>query len=177
MFYMSGQRCIRPDQIAKELDETKQGCKFCPIKLTSSFISWLFRHYKVTEFSIHFYDSEPEIPGEGDGHRWWESPGGEARVWLIFRAHEEKRMVFCNWIDVFGPDAWGAPQKEADQDAKDFIKGIRSWPVSKKGRVFAGETDGHVFVYAYGRDFLGMDYWWALEKRNPKDHCKEVSAW
>lgn len=158
MFYMSGQRCIRLDLIAKELNEAKQGCKFYPIKHTSRFISWLFRHYKVTEFTIHFYDSEPEIPEEKDGPRWWESPEGVARAWPIFRVHEEKRMAFCNWIDVFGPDVWGTPQKEADQDTKYFMKGVRSWPVTKKGRVFAGGTDGHVFIYAYGRDFLGTDY-------------------
>lgn len=75
------------------------------IPLSRRFISWLFRHYDIVEYVTHFYDDEPHdidemlgFPGE-DVH-WWDSAAGRAAAYPIFRAYEEYRMTFCNWVDV-----------------------------------------------------------------------------
>ena len=59
MYYLSGQINVRKDLIEKELSRTPE-LNFKQLKLTKKFISWLFRHYSVHEFTIHFYDDEPE---------------------------------------------------------------------------------------------------------------------
>ena len=171
MFYMQGQRCIRPDLIAKELDEGRLGVKFHPQTLSRRFISWLFRHYDIVEYVTHFYDDEPHdidemlgFPGE-DVH-WWDSAAGRAAAYPIFRAYEEYRMTFCNWVDVINPGGWVDTQAEANKLSRVAMEGIRNWPVPKKGRVFAAERDnGTFYLYAYGRDFLGEDLWFMAKRR------------
>lgn len=163
MYRYSGQRCIRQDLITKELDI--HGIHFYQQKLSNRFLNWLFRHYKTHEFTIHFYDSEPKLRDDIKfDDPWWESSEGIEYEYSQFRNHEEHRMVFNNWIDVFGEGIWGWTQKEVDRFARENLNAVRDWPVKKKGRIYCGIKDDFIFIYCYGRDFLGEDLWFIMHK-------------
>ena len=69
MYYLSGQKNIDKDLINAELNRCREGCECSPIKkvkLSNRFISWLFNKYDLIEFTIHFYDSEPELDYDED---------------------------------------------------------------------------------------------------------------
>lgn len=166
MHYLSGQLCIREDLISQELAYTEKrlGCKFGEQKLTNRFLNWLFRHYNVAEYEIHYYDSEPDkidalIPSDTQQNVY---------AYRLWREHEERRMNFNNWVDVYGEGIWGYTRKEAERGAVDLLRYARSWPVQKKGRVFAAASDSELCLYCYGRDFLGEDYWFFLERKHHK---------
>lgn len=172
MYYLSGQACIRPDLIAKELSsaENRFLCKFHEQKITKRFLDKLFNQYFVQEYTIHFYDSEPEYPKNHPyDDPWLKTSEGRVFDRKLWRDYEERRMTFNNWIDVFGNGIWGLAQKETDKIAKDSLKDIRKWPISKKGRFFLAEKGDFLYLYCYGRDFKGEDYWFVLQKRNSKN--------
>ena len=64
MYYLSGQKNVDKDLINAELNRCREECECDPVKkvkLSNRFISWLFNKYDLVEFTIHFYDSEPEF--------------------------------------------------------------------------------------------------------------------
>lgn len=163
MFRYSGQRCVRKDLIEKELDIP--GVQFRQQKLSNRFLDWLFRHYKTHEFTVHFYDDEPELRNDiRYDDPWWDTSEGIEYVRSKFRENEDRRMTFNNWIDPFGEGIWGWSQKQVDKFAKEHLKSVRDWPVSKKDRVYYGFKDDYIYIYCYGRDFLGNDLWFILHK-------------
>lgn len=163
MYRYSGQRCIRKDLIEKELNIP--GVQFHQQKLSNRFLDWLFRHYKTHEFTIHFYDDEPKLRDDIDyDDPWWETSEGIEYVRSKFREHEERRMTFNNWIDVFGEGIWSWTQKQVDQFAREHLEVVKDWPVKKKDRVYCGFKEDYIYIYCYGRDFLGDDLWFIMHK-------------
>ena len=86
--YGAGQICVREDLISKELSrlEERYNQSFSKQKLSNKFLDWLFRRYETWETTIHFYDSEPEIPDDAT----------PAEIFELFLANEERRMTFNN---------------------------------------------------------------------------------
>ena len=156
MYYLSGQINVRKDLIKKELSRTPE-LNFKQLKLTKKFISWLFRHYSVHEFTIHFYDDEPEY-----GYDEENNPMERYKIW---RDHEERRMTFNNWIDVFGPGIWDCTDKENEEIARNALVSVRNWPVKKKDRIYWAKNDDYIRIYCYGRDFCGADYWFIMKRK------------
>ena len=158
MYYLSGQVNIRKDLIEKELSHNSE-FNFKQLKPTKKFISWLFRHYTVHEFTIHFYDDEPEYTED-------EYCGMAPMEWFkLWRDHEERRMTFNNWIDVFGPGIWDFTDKENEDIVRDYLISVRNWPMKKKDRVYWAKNEDSIWIYCYGRDFLGEDYWFIMKRR------------
>ena len=156
MYYLSGQINVRKDLIEKELSRTPE-LNLKQLKLTKKFISWLFRHYSVHEFTIHFYDDEPEY-----GYDEENNPMERYKIW---RDHEERRMTFNNWIDVFGPGIWDCTDKENEEIARNALVSVRNWPVKKKDRIYWAKNDDYIRIYCYGRDFCGADYWFIMKRK------------
>lgn len=148
---------MREDLIAEELlrQEERYHASFSQKKLSNRFLDWLFRRYETWEASIHFYDSEPNIPDDAT----------QSEIFDLFRKHEERRMTFNNWIDVIGEGIWGMSQRDADRQSRELLLDFRSSPIKKKGRVYCMNTGDAVFIYCYGRDFCGSDYWFAFKKK------------
>lgn len=175
MYRYSGQRCVRKDLIEKELSQI-QGAHFKEQKLSKRFIDCLFRHYRTAEFSIHFYDSEPDLRDDIDvDDPWWESPEGDEYLRQRFRENEERRMTFNNWVDLYTEGNWGLSQLAVDNDAREAIKSVRNWPVKKKGRIYCGTNEKYLMLYCYGRDFKGVDYWLAMRRRRQGGSENDVS--
>lgn len=148
------------DLIDKELSEPVNGhvIKFEKFKPTNRVISWLFRHYRVTEQTDHFYDSEPYNQDEDmdyNSYEWRE----------LCRAYENRRMRFCNWIDAIGDGLWGMSRKRVDRISKRLLKGSRSRPAKNDGRYYIGFDGDYAYVYWFGRDKFCVDYWWVFKKR------------
>lgn len=157
MYYLSGQINIRKDLIEKELNRgNTQASDFNQLKLTKKFIGWLFRHYTVYEFTAHFYDEGPEYE-----ERYY-TPMEEYYLW---KENENHRMTFNNWVDVFGPGIWYLSDKENEDIAKDRLKSVRDWPVKKKNRIYWAKNEDSIWIYYYGRDFLGKDYWFIMKRK------------
>lgn len=164
MYRYSGQRCVRKDLIEKELSQI-QGARFQEQKLSKRFMDWLFRHYKTVEFSLHFYDSEPDLRDDIDmDDPWWESTEGDEYLRQRFQENEERRMTFNNWVDPYAEGIWGMSQSVVDSAARKVMKSVRNWPVKKKGRIYCGTNEKYLLLYCYGRDFEGVDYWWIMSK-------------
>lgn len=155
--YGAGQICVREDLISKELSrlEERYNQSFSKQKLSNKFLDWLFRRYETWETTIHFYDSEPEIPDDAT----------PAEIFELFLANEERRMTFNNWVDVIGDGIWGLTQRDADKDSRDLMVEFRSSQVKKRDRVYYMNTGDVAMVYCYGRDFCGVDYWFILKKK------------
>lgn len=129
--------CIRQDLIEKELNYTNRNYK--KFKPSNCFIDWLFRHYYTEEFTEHYYDSEDEF---------------------------KDRMTFLTWIEPYGEGIWNMSQSHADNVARDALKYVRSTNVKKDGRLWIAYEDDYIFIYWYGRDFMKMDYWWVMRRKN-----------
>lgn len=162
---IGGHRCVRKDLIAKELSRI-DGIEFRKEKLSNSFVDWLFHRYKTHEFTVHYYDEDLELMneiGDEDENPWWKTSEGQKCI----QENEERRITFNNWIDPYGEGIWGMSQEKVDKYARSVMEGVKNWPVKKTDRVYFGVKGMYAFVYCYGRDFLGEDYWWIMEsKRN-----------
>ena len=157
MYFMAGQRNIRKDLIAKELEKVREPVEWKVAKCPSNrFMDWLYRHYYVDEFAEMWYDDEPEnITDEmSDSERY-----------RVLRDNEERRMTFNNWIDLMGEGIWVMSQHEVDKKKKRLMKSLRGRPVKKKGRIYMGKGKNSYYIYWYGRDFEGLDMWWSMKKR------------
>ena len=141
MYYLSGQACIRPDLIAKELSsaENRFLCKFHEQKITKRFLDKLFNQYFVQEYTIHFYDSEPEYPKNHPyDDPWLKTSEGRVFDRKLWRDYEERRMTFNNWIDVFGNGIWGLAQKETDKIKKTLRETVENgYMVSESDEEYA----------------------------------------
>lgn len=163
MYYLSGQINIRKDLIEKELNRgVFQSSDFKQLKLTKKFINWLFRHYTLHEFTIHFYDDEPEYEYDEENDTIPYFPMDWYKLW---RDYENRRMTFNNWIDVFGPGIWDFTDKENEDIVRDCLISVRNWPVKKKDRVYWAKNEDSIWIYCYSRDFLGEDYWFIMTRK------------
>lgn len=177
MYYLSGQKNIDKDLINAELNRCREGLECSPVrkvKLSNRFISWLFNKYELVEFTVHFYDSEPEFDYDEDYDGWdYKPPSYTNMEWYkLWRDHEYKRIRFCNFTDVFGPGIWGF----SDKDNKDVVirnlKFFKNLPDSKSDRFYAYDfyKDNNEFIniYCYGRDIDGDDLWLIMKKKPMK---------
>ena len=140
MCYLSWQKNVDKDLINAELNRCRDGLECSPVrkvKLSNRFISWLFNKYELVEFTIHFYDSEPEYsldkplyPIHYDG--WdYKPPSYTNMEWYkLWRDHEYKRIRFCNFTDVFGPGIWGFSDKDNKELVINNLKSFRNLPSS-----------------------------------------------
>lgn len=159
---------IRVDLIEKQLQSgCTNGLTFKKFALSQRFIDWLFAKYKTEEFSIHFYDDEPDIPDEWDqdGDEWDDPEFKE--VWKkLVEEYEPRRIEFNNWIDPFAKGIWGMNQEEVDKISIENMEEILTYDVDMTDRLYISfKKDGHAFIYWYGRDFHKSDLWWIMSKR------------
>jgi len=169
---------IRKDLIDKELKRGNKSSQFHYQKLSNKFLDWLFRHYYILELTEHFYDSEPDIPVE------WQERNETGYIWddkefrklwrKLCEEHEEKRIQFCNWIEVFGRGIWFMSQKTVDKISKDYLKRIRSVPIKRrKERIYLAQEKDYIFIYWYCRDIEKIDIWWIMKKKTSERRRKE----
>jgi len=159
---------IRVDLIEKQLQSgCTNGLTFKKFALSQRFIDWLFAKYKTEEFSIHFYDDEPDVPDEWDqdGDEWDDPEFKE--VWKkLVEEYEPRRIEFNNWIDPFAKGIWGMNQEEVDKISIENMEEILTYDVDMTDRLYISfKKDGHAFIYWYGRDFHKSDLWWIMSKR------------
>ena len=135
---------FRQELIDRELKHISYVCDepFKKLKASNRFIDWLFRHYYAEEFSINWYDSEP------DDELGITDP-----------------MTFNNWIDPYGEGIWDMSQDKVDKVAREYLYEIRNAPVKKDGRLYIFYSNDQVFIYWYGRDCMYRDYWWYMKRR------------
>lgn len=155
-----GQINIREDLIEKELQRgMRKGTEFHKIKLSNRFVDWIFRKFYTVEFCINFYDREPD---------WNENYEDEDAMptYEEYRAFEEQRMAQLSWQDPFGEGIWGWSQKTVDSYSKKMLKGIKDYNIKKKDRLYCGTDKDYFYVYWYGRDCYGIDYWWIMKRRS-----------
>lgn len=161
-------RTIRNDLIEKELLEiSAEDVVFRNFILTKRFIAWFFTRYQVAGYSIHYYDSEPDVPAEWDRDgEEWNDPAFKM-VWQeLVQAHEPKRLVFCNWIDPFGPGTWGWTQEKTDTSAAELLHELLDAVHDPEGRFYVGfGRDGKAFLYFYGRDTMEYDLWFCFQSK------------
>lgn len=150
---------IRPDIIKKNLElNNGQNIHYHAIKLTNAFISWLFHHYQVLEFTIHYYDADPDYEFAKD---------------LTTEEFEEKRLTYNTWVDVFGPGIWDMSQKQVDGYAKwnlDWFR--RSGHLA--GRCWLGYNDKMLHLYCYGRDIHEYDLYFVMLPRGKSFNMKRL---
>ena len=177
MYYLSWQKNVDKDLINAELNRCRdlRGCKKDKkVKLSNRFISWLFNKYELVEFTIHFYDSEPEFDYDENDDGWnYKPPSYTNMEWYkLWRDHEYKRIRFCNFTDVFGPGIWGISDKDNKELVINNLKFFRSLPDSKADRVYVYDSykDNNEFIniYCYGRDIDGTDLWLVMKKKPMK---------
>lgn len=148
---------IRKDLIEKEL-ENNHGFQFKYQKLSNKFIDWLFNHYNVWECTIHYYDSEPELPEDCDEEEF-------EKIWKqLVEDYEPKRITMCNWIDAVGPGIWGMTQQETNKRSKEVIKRLRG-QISMKDRLYYSNIGDKALIYFYGRDVLKHDLWFVFRRK------------
>lgn len=87
-------------------------------------------------------------------------------------------MTFNNRIDVFGEGVWGLDTKKTvNRFARKHLEAVRNWPVRKKGRVYCGSKEDYIYIYCYGRDFLGYDLCFIMhEGDNGWEHTPNCSG-
>ena len=161
-------RNIRMDLIEKEFQHpsTKE-VSFKNFMLTARFIVWLFQKYHVAGYSIHYYDSEPEVPAEWDrdGDEW-DDPTFKPIWSALVQAHEPKRLLFCNWIDPFGPGIWGWTQERTNASAAALLHELLDMVYDPEDRFYVGFGQaGKAFLYFYGRDTLEYDLWFCFQPK------------
>ena len=138
--------CLYKQKIIPEL--IKEECQvlknYSEIKLTSKFISWLFNQYEVFQYTVNFYDAEPSEEEKQQPDFDWE------------QFENTKRMVFNNWVDIFGSGIWDMTQKEVDQSARSVLKEFRK-SGHLKGRCWMAKSNKMLHLFCYGRDIHKYD--------------------
>lgn len=150
---------VRKDLIAEEL-KNNHGFQFSYQKLSNRFLDWLFNHYNVGEYTIHFYDSEPEPPEDYD----FNDAEFDKKWKQMVQDYEPERMIKCNWIDVFGPGIWHMTQRETNKLSKEVLKEIRG-RISIKDRLYYANTGDDALIYFYGRDMFRHDLWFVFRRK------------
>ena len=177
MYYLSWQKNVDKDLINAELNRCRdrRGCSpVKKVKLSNRFISWLFNKYDLVEFTIHFYDGEPEFNYDEDYDGWDYKPPSYTNIeWYnLQRDHEYYRIKQCFYIDVFGAGIWGLSDKDNKEIVVDALKSFRSLPDSKADRVYVYDSyknnNEFINIYCYGRDIEGADYWLTMKKKPVK---------
>ena len=96
--------------------------------------------------------------------------------------YNEKRIRFNNWQEPYFKGNWGYTQKRVDSIAKKQLKTILKSDIPIKDRLWLLEIskdnipedmkgwNGRIQVdcieiYYYGRDYLGVDYCWSMQRR------------
>ena len=181
MYYLSGQKNVDKDLINAELNRCREGRECSPVrkvKLSNRFISWLFNKYELVEFTVHFYDSEPEFDYDEDYDGWdYKPPNYTNMEWYkLWRDYEYQRIRFCNFIDVFGPGIWNFSDKDNKELVVNNLKSLRNLPDSKTDRVYVYDSyknnNEFINIYCYGRDIDGADYWLIMKKKPVKKKKK-----
>ena len=130
---------VRKDLLKKALEVDEGYCEYKKLRLHNSLINKLRKHYKIYEAVQNFYDDE-DIEDK------------------------EKRMEHLTWQELIGPGIWFATQKEADEQAFDWLKWIKRSSMPKKDRLYIAERDGEIGIYFYGRDYC-EDYYFHFVKK------------
>lgn len=112
---------IRRDLLKKALDIDKGYFEYKKFHLHNSLINRLRKHYKLYEAVQNFYDDE-DIEDK------------------------ERRMEHLTWQELIGPGIWFATQKEADEQALDWLKWIKRSSMPKKDRLYIAERDGEIGI-------------------------------
>ena len=151
-----------------------------------SFVQRLFNNYFCEEMDEIFYDSEPELDEE-EFHMYLDYSCPEAgykrcklkhtdeelreafeKVREVYEKYEQQRLTFNNWVDPSFAGCWGFSQDHVDSWAKECMSSVKKTKPGYKGRMFMWQKDNYIYVYYFGRDIRGVDYWWCLEKRARK---------
>ena len=145
-------------------------------------INKLLNHYYCHEFTEHFYDSEPEVDNELNKKDYKyefldcsdctkeeleDLKNAHKEVCKIYDEyyHSERRISFCNWIEVWGYGIWGMSQRQVDQVVHERLRDILKLNFSKKDRLYYAKNDEYFMIYFYGRDLIEEDYWFIMKKR------------
>ena len=96
--------------------------------------------------------------------------------------YDEKRIQFNNWQEPYFEGNWGLTQKKVDSIAKKQLKEILIGEIPTTNRFWILEIPKEdvpkgmkcwnkkinsdcIEIYYYGRDWLGVDYCWSMQRR------------
>ncbi len=93
-------------------------------------------------------------------------------VQQLYKNYEEYRLSFCNWVESHHVGNWEISQKSVNQIARWFLnKKCRKSSVPKKGRFWiARDTDDSIWIYAFMRDNLMVDFWWIFAPKKERTY-------
>lgn len=150
------------------------------IPLTNRFLNHLFANYTCHEYTIHFYDSQPEIDdclsdmAYDYAFGFVDTPENKAAYLEECRLFDEynqslQRLTRINWIDVYGPGIWNHTPNQVDGMCYEELSRIRRGNISCKDRLFVGKhSNGNLCIYYYSRDYDFVDHWFIFEPRKKK---------
>lgn len=116
------------------------------------------KKYKVDNFSVHWYDGEPEIC-----YNCHTSECETCEVWKNYN-RSDKQLSIENWIDICGPDYGEFTQDSCDKFAKSYLLNIlhdeeidwtdRIWQTVRKIN-----NEYTICLFIYHRDIDNNDDW------------------
>lgn len=176
------------DVIQNEISNDAVIDKFRKFNIHNSLISKLYHHYICVEMCENFYDSEPHIDDDlfDKYSEYYDYLNGRIenkadfdyiscrnayfQVQKIYEEYEKERLYHGNWIEPFFKGNWGISQKDVDNIARNTLLGFKKESFSKKDRCYIGFCGDEIRIYLYGRDLLGVDYWFIFKRSENK--CK-----
>lgn len=123
----------------------------------------LLKEYTPIEYTVHFYDSEPQkcnncdLPfscKECDVYKMWDG--------------SEEQLSFNNWIDFWAPGQWGMTQESMEEEIDKIFKNEILHNKESIGRTFfykgTKKDKDFICIFYYNRDRERADYWFVFEK-------------
>ncbi len=107
------------------------------------------------------------------------------------KEYNPRRIAFNNWQEPHFAGNWGVTQEQVDILAKKTLKAVKQAKVENRDRLWIIDipfkelpknfwswsekitSDLRIIVY-YGRDYLGVDYVWIMEKINENSTGEKV---
>lgn len=98
-------------------------------------------------------------------HTLKELKSAHDKVVQMYKDYEMTRINFNNWQELYFKGNWGMSQRYIDSYGRSILKRVRNFPKSIKNRLYVAKKEDQIRIYFYGRDFLGMDYWFIFRER------------
>ena len=98
-------------------------------------------------------------------HTLEELKSAHDKVVQMYKDYEMTRINFNNRQELYFKGNWGMSQRFIDSYGRSILKHIRNFPKSIRNRLYVAKKEDQIRIYFYGRDFLGMDYWFIFRER------------
>ena len=127
----------------------------------------LMKDYDVYEFTEHWYDGPPRECYECNHNE-------DCDKCIHMKEWEDsyEQLTFNNWIDVWGPNTWGATQEDANRMVKEIFEKVILKDKEFKERLFWYQPPAnrsYFYLFYLDRDRTKEDFWFVFKRRtSPK---------